>query len=159
MSESKSEITKLIEDIVKKHGKSYVLALLPDDLERGKIGDCFEHCLFSAFLSQRVNNKRAYYYVEGIAGCEAIGFAHHAWLTDGNHAYDPTWYVICDDSGKRVDISMFSYFGIELGAVDTLRFFKETGYKGFLNNRERAPEMFDRILNKYHAKNNTTRTN
>jgi len=118
-----------IENIVKEHGKSYVPAVLPKDIPRGQVGDCFDHCLL------QVSTIAAdYWYVEGLAKPhDSDRWILHAWITDGKHAFDPTWLAMENDSGKEIPMKA-EYKGIAMHTIDVIRFVRATGYKSVLGN-------------------------
>lgn len=121
-------------ELITKLGKSYKPALLPKDIKRFPIGKCFDGCAIQALYN------RKYRYVEGICkpSHEDRWFLH-AWLTDGIHAFDPTWAAI-DEDGVHHPIPA-EYIGIEMDIVDVARFMKETEYQGVIANRWRNEEL------------------
>ncbi len=132
------------EKIIEDYGREYKAALLPDDIERGAPGICFDWCALQA-----VKNRK-YGYVEGVAldpdlikeGKER--WILHAWLTDGEHAFDPTW-MATDDDGKQQPLPSV-YIGIAMPILAVATFMRLTGYQGVLANRWRLPDMVDDIL-------------
>lgn len=133
------------EKIIEKYGRKYKPAVLPDDIERGVQGICFDWCALQAA------KNRKYTYVEGIALDPDLArqgikrWILHAWLTDGKRAYDPTWNAIRDADGKEVPIPTI-YIGIPMTIQSVHLFMSMTGYQGLLANRWRLPELVDDIL-------------
>ena len=88
---------RTLQQIVKKvlkHGKSYIPDMLPEEIDRGRVGDCFDHTLVQALRHPK------YKYVEGIAKrVNEDEWVLHAWLTDSVRAYDPTWGVQFEKGG------------------------------------------------------------
>lgn len=136
----KESTANFIRHVVTKNGKQYIPALLPEDIERGRPGDCFDHC------AVQVYKNRHYKYVEGIASNpeDPEEFIYHAWITDGTHAFDPTWQAN-DDSFKEHPIPS-TYIGIEVEILELVRFLTKVGYKGILANHWRNPELFEDIM-------------
>lgn len=127
-------LSRQILRIVITHGKDYESALLPDDIEPGPLGQCYDWCFFQA-----VKNRK-YRYVEGLAIDPRNGeVILHAWLTDGIYAFDPTWHAL-DEFDKKVPIP-YDYLGIEMDILHVHAFMKSTGYQGVLGNRWRNPGL------------------
>lgn len=122
------------------NGHTYTPALLPADIERGKVGDCFDWCALQA------SKNKQYKYVEGLASTpdDPEFYTLHAWLTDGDKAFDPTWQAF-DNDGVQHPVPSH-YFGIEIDIYDVHRFMKATGYKSLLANGHRAPELWHDIM-------------
>lgn len=120
------------------NGKKYVPALLPDDLDRGEMHQCFDNSII------RVINSKKYKYVEGFA-YHPITYKkyYHAWLTDGIHAFDVTWRAE-KDTGENVPLP-FIYIGIEFETNDIIEFMVKTGYKGIYENEWRFPNYLKKI--------------
>jgi hypothetical protein len=112
----------------------YESALLPEDIQRGEVGQCFDTCIMQAMAC-----FPKYKYVEGYAKPSSKKhWILHAWLTDGEHALDPTWRA----TEKGADIIMpATYYGIILDIQSVFRFMMETGYQGVLANAERNPKL------------------
>jgi hypothetical protein len=123
----KIDLDQTTADIVVKLGKQYEWAPLPDDIKKGPTGMCFD---WSALQTARLHPK--YRYVEGIAKSVFDNdWKLHAWLTDGTHAFDPTWMVIGDQKHLK-GVPPFHYIGIEIDIHTVHKFMKLTGYQGIL---------------------------
>jgi len=125
-----------LEHFLLSSGRPYKPALLPDDIERGKLGRCSDNALMGAMRS-----GGRYTYVEGLAwgpkhGCWIL----HAWLTDGEHAFDPTWYAVDKQTGREAAFPTV-YIGIEMEARKVAEFVMETEYAGVMANAWRNPEL------------------
>jgi hypothetical protein len=121
-------------ELITKLGKRYTPAMLPKDLKRFPTGMCFDACAIQAV------HKRQYRYVEGM--CKPFHedrWFLHAWLTDGEFAFDPTWKCM-DDNGIEHPVPA-EYIGIEMDTVAVARFMKETTYQGVIPNRWRNEEL------------------
>lgn len=116
-------------------GKTYKPALLPLNIERGKLSECFDWCALQAMKHPE------YSYVEGLASNpeDPENYILHAWLTDGVHAYDPTWQATKGIDEKPVPSH---YIGIEMPTLKVLMFMQATGYQGVIANRWRAPKLW-----------------
>lgn len=122
---------------VQRFGKNYRSQLLPNDIERGRVGDCFDHCTIQAM------RNRKYKYVEGIAlepGTKD-SWMLHAWLTDGESAFDPTWLAI--KGGEKMPVPTI-YIGVEMEIDNVIEFMLSTRYKSVLSNAWRDPQAADR---------------
>lgn len=115
---------------VKQNGKAYEPADLPGTIKRSSIGDCFDCCVVNAMQTE-------YRYVEGIAIIDGQTF-HHAWLTDGIHAFDPTWYAYYGGEKLRVPAE---YIGIEMSIIAVAKFMSATKYKSIFSNGWRNPRL------------------
>lgn len=81
--------------------------VLPDDIQRGEVGECFDNAALAAFQS---NGK--YLYVEGYAYvAKEDKWYYHSWLTPADTvdsekhiAYDPTW-LARDNAGVEQKLS------------------------------------------------------
>lgn len=137
----KADLDRTTKKIVLIMGKEYEPALLPADIPRGKEGNCFDWC---ALQTAKLFPK--YQYVEGITTNpeHPDEWVLHAWMTDGTHAFDPTWNAIQDYSGKEVPMPS-AYCGIAFNMRDVRDFMTETGYQGILANRARDIELWKRI--------------
>lgn len=127
--------------MIRQYGKSYKAAALPDDIQIGPIGWCFDWTML-----ETVRLEEKYHYCEGIAKDPQDGkWKLHAWLTDGEHAFDATWGI---ESSKRGRIHLKTkYIGIEMPLVDVLKFVFTTEYQGLIPNRERdGSTTLNRIL-------------
>lgn len=132
-----------IKKAILRYGKTYEAAELPDDIERGPTGKCFDWCMV-----QVINSKGKYRYVEGFASAPQDGrLTLHAWLTDGEHAYDPTWGIENTETGHVHHMDL-RYVGVEMDIKDVMIFVQRTTYQGLLGNRWRWPEYVDDMLYK-----------
>lgn len=133
-----------IRKLLLKRGKQYKPALLPADIQRGPIGKCFDWCAVQCAM-----NFPKYQYIEGIAldpdeyrkGKQK--WILHAWLSDGEHAFDPTWAA--DDDGVEQPVPTV-YIGLSLPFLKVRDFMSRTGYQGVLANSWRAPEFVNKML-------------
>lgn len=124
-------------DLIERLGQEYHAALLPSDLKRWPVGSCYDASAIQAVMN------RKYTYVEGIAQT-TNGWVCHAWLTDGLHAFDPTWYAYKE---KDTEVPYPGrYFGIPIDLADLGEFMSATGYQGIFPNSWRAPEIAKRII-------------
>lgn len=123
---------------VKKRGRNYTPAVLPANISRGEVGQCFDTCLLSALRGEGR-------YVEGIARdpMKPNEWILHAWLTDGTNAFDPTWQAFKDE--KDIPIPT-EYLGIEMDAEKVARFVQKTGYCCVIRNYWRLPKIAAEIL-------------
>jgi len=138
-------MTKDIQDYIFKHGKRYEPANFPPDLEKGEVGDCYDTCILNV-----VKNPK-YRYVEGIAAhpFKENVWIMHAWLTDGVHAYDPTWRI----EYKQDDLPVLTlYYGIEMDTAKVVEFMRATEYKSVMGNGWRNLEISEQILPKFPYK-------
>lgn len=127
--------------LIHKLGREYKPALLPADVTRGRVGWCFDDCAIRALQS-----KGKYRYVEGLAVTVRSPEPRlHAWLTDGENAFDPTWMAMKDDTGEEFPIPG-AYLGIEMPIELVAKFMVDTGYQGVLANRHRLPALVEEIL-------------
>lgn len=131
-----NDIPKELIDWVHKHGEGYTPQILPTDIARGKVGECFDYCTVVALGEH-------YSYVEGLAlrPGSTDDWMLHAWLTDGweNMAYDPTWRAF-DFAGEDIAVPT-TYIGVELAVKDVTKFMLDTRYSGVLANAWRNPEL------------------
>lgn len=123
-------------------GRQYQSALLPKGVTRGPIGKCFDITLLNAM------HNRSLRYVEGVAmtyaGTDKLAklkgrWILHAWLTDGTHAFDPTWRAL-DPQGNEVAMPT-AYVGIEMDTMAVAHFVLTTKYSGVLANADKNPEL------------------
>lgn len=133
---SDRKIAKIVVD----NGQFYKPAVLPSDIPRGMPGQCFDWCALQA-----VKNRK-YSYVEGLATDpdDQSSWILHAWLTDGVHAFDPTWGAF-DDDGVEHPVPA-QYLGFEMDTVKVAKFMKATGYQGIIANSWRNQELFKEIM-------------
>lgn len=122
-----------------KYGKQYKPAFLPKDIKRGKLKTCFDTCLVQALDGK-------YRYVEGLAKNprKKDDWILHAWLTDGRHAFDPTWYA-ADPLGFEMPVPTI-YIGIEMPTRPVAMFIQATEYTGIFANSWRDPERAKQII-------------
>lgn len=123
-----------------KHGKQYIPALPPKSMHRGIVGDCFDICLVNALTNPALR------YVEGMAMNPKVEgeWILHAWLTDGEHAFDPTWKAFTEDN-EEVPLPTY-YIGFEMETPKVAAFVKATGYKSVVDNSWRNPELAKNAL-------------
>lgn len=138
---------EIITEKVLIHGKKYIPAIVPSELERGKVGDCFDWTLVQAVLNPK------YKYVEGIAKRPSTGdWVLHAWLTDGKHAFDLTWGSYFGKSREeairqgRVLPCPTEYIGIEIETKGVVDFYKNVQYKSVLHNGWRDEKRSEKLL-------------
>lgn len=129
-------------------GKQYEPALLPPDIARGETGKCFDTALIAALTS-----SGKYRYVESVAmayaGRDMLDklkgtWVLHAWLTDGEHAFDPTWYAL-NPQGVEVPFPGI-YVGIEMDTMAAADFVRRTEYQGILANAWRHPKLAEKAI-------------
>ena len=120
-------------------GKVYTGKQLPEGMSRGPMGHCFDNCALRASM------RRDLRYVEGIAALPGQEWKLHAWLTDGIHAYDPTWYAVNRLTKKEVQHPAI-YIGIELPIEKVLTFMRRTQYQAVIANGWRDPITASMIL-------------
>lgn len=90
-----------IGDFLLRHGKWYEATEYPREMWEGVMGSCYGNAMIVAASEPR------YRYVEGYACPVDTGFpVHHAWVTDGVHAFDPTW-------GPEWKMEGSAYLGVE----------------------------------------------
>jgi hypothetical protein len=90
-----------IADFLLRHGKWYKAVEYPREMWEGCLGHCYGNAMIVATSEPR------YRYVEGYACPIETGLpVHHAWVTDGTHAFDPTW-------GPHGWLKGSAYFGVE----------------------------------------------
>lgn len=134
-------MSKKIENYIRTYGKLYTPAEMPEDIELGVTGDCFDHCA-------KVATGRKYRYVEGLAMDPTLknGWMLHSWLTDesGKLAYDPTWFVMVE--GKRINKVPTIYLGIEMDIKTLAEFMSKTEYKSVIANGWRNKEIASKLL-------------
>jgi hypothetical protein len=123
---------------VLEHGKEYEPAICPDDVERGPVGHCFDHCILAAF-----NSDGKYRYVEGIARDPSThdSWIYHAWLTDGEHVFDPTWRAYSDWAESKEIPVPTQYVGIEMDMKEVGKFMVATEHQAILKNGYRNPTL------------------
>lgn len=115
---------------IQKFGKEYEPALLPTDLCKGRVGWCFDDSIIQLTDPEL---RKKYRYVEGLArSTPDEPLVLHAWLTDGLHAFDPTWWAF--DLQNKPRIVPGYYLGIEMPAMDVMRFMHATKYQGVISN-------------------------
>lgn len=123
------------------HGKQYTPAICPRTIHRGRPGDCFDTSIKNAAMVDR-----SLRYVEGIAlNTKSKCWIYHAWVSDGEHAYDPTWRTY---KGLEEIPMIAIYIGIEMNTDAVMEFMLETEYKALFDNGWRNPELFRKALPK-----------
>lgn len=129
---------------IARFGKEYEPALLPADLKRGRVGWCFDNSIIQL---TDPDLRKKYRYVEGIARATPDEpLTLHAWLTDGIHAFDPTWWAFGLHNELRI---MPGYYcGIEMDAIAVMEFMFETEYQGIISNGWRNRKLADRCVPK-----------
>ena len=126
------------EKLINQKGKQFYAGPLPEELIRGKVGDCFDWCLALAKMFPK------YKYVEGGAFINGE-WHHHAWLTeDGKTALDPTWSAKTKE-GKYIPLTMVHYVGVVMDNDAVMEFVLKTGYKAILKNHYRNHELAKKI--------------
>lgn len=108
-----------LERLMLDKAEHFVSAELPDDVERGEMGDCFKNALLLA------NERRDLDYVEGYGSSEFLPAILHAWCVDeGGRVVDPTW----PDSADR------HYFGLRIDTAVACRIVVEAEVYGVIPN-------------------------
>lgn len=125
-------------EFIKRKGKEYTPALLPSDIVRGPLGRCFDTCA-------QIAGACKYKYVEGIAlnPSNPDQMILHGWVTDGIHAFDPTWKSFQGDEEIPIPTK---YTGIEMDIAKVFDFMRTTEYQGVIANAWRNPELADAIV-------------
>jgi hypothetical protein len=95
-----------------------------------------------------VASNGKYQYVEGIASDPTNhSWILHAWLTDGIHAFDPTWSYYDEKNERRVNLQLPSaYVGIIMPINKVVDFMRATTYQGVIPNRHRAPLLAKELI-------------
>lgn len=116
-----------------KNGKRYIPAKLPKGLSRMQFRRCFDNCA-SVAISGDLD------YVEGLVRDprNPDRWVLHAWLTDGVHAYDPTWGQISPVGFLPI---LTDYIGIEIRIRPLATFMLKTEYASVFANAWRDPEL------------------
>lgn len=134
----KAKLTLEQFDLINRLGKKYTPAVCPDDIKRFDVGMCFDACIWNAIYHPQ------YRYVEGVVLLHGdLQWKLHAWLTDGKHAFDPTWKA--DVNGEEKPIPA-TYIGIEMGTKEVAKFMKVTEYQGVIANRWRNEDLAVKAL-------------
>ena len=129
---------KKLEKIILEKGKNYIPKLAPKNIKRGKVGDCFDTSIIAAL-------KHNLKYVEGMARNPHTGeWILHAWVSDGVHAFDLTWYA--ENAYGEMFAVQTEYVGVEMDTMLVCDFMKATGYKSVFNNAWRDQERANKIL-------------
>jgi hypothetical protein len=142
----KAEVDDEIIRIVERYGREYEPAVLPKDIQRGEPGMCFDWCMVQTAL-----HKEKYQYVEGLAldpdklRRGERKWILHAWMTDGTHAFDPTWLCEHAETGEELPI-VTAYAGIPMEIHQAAGFVSMYGYQGLLANRKRNWPYVRRVL-------------
>lgn len=113
-------IIRFLED----HGGKVYKPGLAKEIQRGDVGKCYDTCILNAM-------RGPYRYVEGLAKLSGGPWIMHSWLTDGVHAYDPTWSA--DKDGDPVPVPAI-YFGVEMDHKAVVEFMLSTKYCGVFAN-------------------------
>lgn len=122
------------------HGKVYIPAIVPPELPRGRVGDCFDWTLVQAMMN------RKYKYVEGVAKRPSNDeWVLHAWLTDGEHVFDLTWGMYFKDKTVVLPLPTL-YYGVEMETSAVVDFYRSVKYKSVLWNGWRDEERAKKIL-------------
>ncbi len=120
-----------------KYGTAYTPKALPADIQRMRVGRCFDNSIVTALFSDG-----KYRYVEGISRRSDIPdfWKLHAWVTDREGSvFDMTWGVAKD--GVVIEVPPpFDYIGIVMDGEAVSKFMLKTGYAGVLANAHRAPK-------------------
>lgn len=128
---------------LKRNGRYYTPALLPDGIPRGSVGDCYDNCAVNAL-------KKKFFYVEGMAlePGTTDQWILHAWLTDaqfGKMAFDPTWRAMSFDNTTEIEIPVpTKYVGMSMEIEDVAEFMLSTRYAGIFANAWRNPELAEK---------------
>ena len=95
---------------------------------------------------QTARNFPKYWYVEGLASDPDNPDVPilHAWLTDGEYAFDPTWAAITQ-KGEHRPVPV-TYWGIIMPFYPVQDFMKITGYQCVLNNAWRDRASSDKVF-------------
>lgn len=129
----------LIAEYIFANGKSFRPGKFPDDLLRGKVGDCFDTSIMNAIRNEK------YKYVEGYAQHPMFKdmWILHAWLTDGEQAFDPTWTQVI--AGKHYPVQT-QYIGLEMDTHAVGKFMLATKYKAVIANGWRNKKAAEKVL-------------
>lgn len=135
------QVNREVQEYIEKHGKFYRPMTCPDYVMRGKVGDCFDVCMLNAAKFRHLR------YVEGIAAhpFQENVWIYHAWLTDGEHAFDPTWGLQHKDGGQVRPV-LTIYHGIELDTRKMAEFMRATDYKAVMANGWRNTRIADQLI-------------
>jgi hypothetical protein len=133
-------VDKYITNLIDRHGVCYEPALLPDDLRYGKLHHCFDVALIAA-----LHSDGKYQYVEGLARTfRDEEWTVHAWVTDGTHAFDPTWRAT-DKDGNFIVLPVL-YFGLPLDTELASKYVLKTGQAGIIPNRDLLPQQYKTLM-------------
>lgn len=134
-------MNRFIKKIIRKKGNRFQALAVPKDIRKGKLRDCFDHCLIEALRS---NGK--YRYCEGLVYVKGQ-WIHHAWLTDatGLYAFDPIWKVVDDQTGAELPFFFGDYVGVILDLALVVEFVQKTQYKSPLANHDKDSELAQKI--------------
>lgn len=139
-------------EIINDHGIVFdEVQVLPKDIARGKVGECFDHCAIQAILS-----RGKYQYVEGyVYSPVSDDWLHHAWLTkagvsrdaEKHVGYDPTWKALDAKGGEHpMHHAGFIYVGVPADTKKMIKFVKATNrlaaFENYKKNQKLAREMF-----------------
>ncbi len=143
MNNDRVGVTGFTKRTVLQHGRRYIPAAPPADLKDFPPGKCFDGAWMNAYLTDG-----RYTYVEGLALNPDTHdeWIHHAWVTDGVHAYDPTWHRTVNATGEKLAVTTV-YIGIPMDMMAVARFVKGTnGYVSVMGNRHRNKKLPDLAL-------------
>lgn len=115
-------------------GKKYYPGALPEGVKRGPTGQCFDVSLWNAIRNPGLR------YVEGLARDprKPDRWVLHAWLTDGETAFDPTWRQETPFGSLPI---LTDYIGVEIDTKKIGRFVLATEYKSVFSNGWREPAI------------------
>jgi len=133
-------MNQFFKKVIHEKAKVYHPALLPKEIPRGKVGDCFDFCLALCVTHPE------YRYVEGLVFINNK-WIYHAWLTDseGILAYDPTWKAVTKE-GKEMPLFMAKYFGVVMDTKKVMEFYTTTEYKALLKNYWRDKKLAEECI-------------
>lgn len=134
-STTQTEFNLIIQFLDDCGGKVYKPGIAPEPIQRGPIGTCFDTSIINAM-------RGPYRYVEGLAKLSGGPWILHAWITDGVHAYDPTW--LADKDGIDHPVPAI-YFGKEMDHRAVAEFMLSTKYCGVFANAWRDPRTAQAI--------------
>lgn len=140
---NKMIITKYIEDILEKKWRHFTPKELPEGLDRYELWNCYDASVMTVLRNQ----DKKLFYCEWIATVTRTGERYlHAWVSDGEYAYDPTWRV--ELQGEVVSSrGHIEYFGIMMWKQEVWEFMLDTNHKAILANRNKNKELADIAIN------------
>jgi hypothetical protein len=127
-------------------GTQFVAVELPEDIERGELGRCFDNSLL-----QVLKSKGKYRYVEGFAYTPTKKeWVHHGWMTDdtGVLAFDPTWKALGKDGKTEYGLyhAGFVYVGVVMDTQKVLDFVLDTEYCSVFEHYKKNEELAKKIF-------------